>query len=282
MPGSLDPSYFGRVDLKCLVPTRKGSYVVKKELVTGKISRRYPEQNEEVLISFKDGKPLFKNGQAVSEESPKKSAPEETQKKSSLSRVKTLFGKKSVMAVPIVHQIPDPKEMYLMSGGLSPDAPNISNATSATTNALVQHVEEDDHGHIHDDPYPIKGKLFVHPSLFEVGTPPELRDVMKNAIESMLEPIIPEILADTSHPYLQESGNYRYCLILEKEDNNKVSFEFQPELLTGKMGEDARLKNRLLVSFMDGKTVDVTRNNGLLSHFKSKTKGTNQGRSLYT
>ncbi|KAH7871656.1 uncharacterized protein C8R40DRAFT_1174446 [Lentinula edodes] len=94
MPGSLDPSYFGRVDLKCLVPTQKGSYVVKKELVTGKISRRYPEQNEEVLISFKDGKPLFKNGEAVSEESPKKSAPEETQKKSSLSRVKTLFGKK--------------------------------------------------------------------------------------------------------------------------------------------------------------------------------------------
>ncbi|KAJ3917310.1 hypothetical protein F5877DRAFT_68313 [Lentinula edodes] len=68
MPGSLDPSYFGRVDLKCLVPTRKGSYVVKKELVTGKISRRYPEQNEEVLISFKDGKPLFKNGELISNE----------------------------------------------------------------------------------------------------------------------------------------------------------------------------------------------------------------------
>ncbi|KAJ3871623.1 hypothetical protein F5051DRAFT_433709 [Lentinula edodes] len=56
MPGSGDPSYFGHIDLKCLVPTRKGLFTFKKELVTGKISRGYPEQNEEVLVSLKDGK----------------------------------------------------------------------------------------------------------------------------------------------------------------------------------------------------------------------------------
>ncbi|KAJ4467164.1 hypothetical protein C8J55DRAFT_565421 [Lentinula edodes] len=72
MPGSGDPSYFGHVDLKCLVKTPKGSYTVKKKLVTGKISRRLPGENEEVLVSFKNGEP----------------------KKSALSRVKTLFGKK--------------------------------------------------------------------------------------------------------------------------------------------------------------------------------------------
>ncbi|KAJ4467163.1 hypothetical protein C8J55DRAFT_552201 [Lentinula edodes] len=214
-----------------------------------------------------------------------------------------------VMAVPIVHQIPDPKEMYLMSGGLSPDAPNISNATSATTNALVQHVEEDDHGHIHDDPYPVKGTLFVHPSLFEVvGTPPELRDVMKNAIESMLEPTIPDLRAVYEqnrpdlkleepptkipltrifkNPAITDMYDFRLtfsknqrtyfgridkkCLILEED--KKMTCKFQPELLTGKIGEDARLKGRLLVSFVDGKTVEIAANTGVLSQFKAKLK----------
>ncbi|KAJ3849684.1 hypothetical protein EV368DRAFT_67236 [Lentinula lateritia] len=56
MPGFNDPSYFGHIDLECLVRTLKGSYTVKKDLVTGKISRRYPEENEEVLVAFKNGK----------------------------------------------------------------------------------------------------------------------------------------------------------------------------------------------------------------------------------
>ncbi|KAJ3928663.1 MAG: hypothetical protein NXY57DRAFT_495700 [Lentinula lateritia] len=76
MPGSVDPSYFGHVDLKCLVRTLKGGYTFKKELVTGKISRRYPGKNEEVLVSFKNGKAT------------------KSMKSSTLSRVKTLFGKK--------------------------------------------------------------------------------------------------------------------------------------------------------------------------------------------
>ncbi|KAJ3898105.1 hypothetical protein F5879DRAFT_652079 [Lentinula edodes] len=71
MPGSPDPSYFGHLDLECVVPTQKGLFTYKKELVTGKISRRYQGKKEEVLVSFKNGEP----------------------KKSALSRVKTLFGK---------------------------------------------------------------------------------------------------------------------------------------------------------------------------------------------
>ncbi|KAJ3928662.1 MAG: hypothetical protein NXY57DRAFT_964333 [Lentinula lateritia] len=219
-----------------------------------------------------------------------------------------------IMAVPIAPQ--DPKEMYLMSGGLSPDAPKIPNPINATTNAAVQHVEEDDHGHIHDDPYPIKGTLFVHPSLFELGTLHELRDVIKNAIQSMLTPTIPDLLAvyEQNRPDLKLqnpptgipltrifkntaitdiydfrltfSKNQRTyfgridkkCLILEKGDNNKVSFEFQPELLTGKIGEDARLKERLLVSFVDGKTVEVAANTGFLSQFKAKLKSGKTGK----
>ncbi|KAJ3871621.1 hypothetical protein F5051DRAFT_193685 [Lentinula edodes] len=71
MPGSPDPSYFGHLDLECVVPTQKGLFTYKKELVTGKISRRSQGKKEEVLVSFKNGEP----------------------KKSALSRVKTLFGK---------------------------------------------------------------------------------------------------------------------------------------------------------------------------------------------
>ncbi|KAJ3864012.1 hypothetical protein EV359DRAFT_64364 [Lentinula novae-zelandiae] len=220
-----------------------------------------------------------------------------------------------IMAVPIAPQ--DPKEMYLMSGGLSSDAPKIPNPINATTNAAVQHVEGDDHGHIHDDPYPIKGTLYVHPSLFELDSLHELRNVMKNAIQSMLTPTIPDLLAvyEQNRPDLKPKepptgipltrvlalplplglkssefpdlydfrlkfsqnprtyfGNIdKKCLILEK-DNDKGPFKFQPGLLTGKIGEDARLKERLLVSFVDGKTVEVAANTGFLSRFKAKAK----------
>ncbi|KAJ3849683.1 hypothetical protein EV368DRAFT_67235 [Lentinula lateritia] len=333
-PGSADPSYFGHFDSKCLFSKAdKSGLEVKKELITGKISRRYPGKNEEVLVSFENGK--FVWSEVIVRDKTwwgeffLKCIMYGTREEFYSALFMSILFLVPIMAVPVAPQ--DPKEMimYLMSGGLSPDAPNTPHATNATTNAAVQHVEEDDHGHIHNDPYPVKGTLYVHSSLFE---PDELRNVMKNAIQSMLIPIIPDLLAayEQNSTYLKPKepptgipltrvfalplprslkssefpdiydfrlkfsqnprtyfGNIdKKCLILEK-DNDKGPFEFQPGLLTGKIGEDARLKERLLVSFVDGKTVEVAANTGFLSRFKAKLKlgktgkGPGSPRSLY-
>ncbi|KAJ3787759.1 hypothetical protein GGU10DRAFT_348027 [Lentinula aff. detonsa] len=48
--------YFGEIDQKCL-EKRGANYWYRRELLTGKIGRYYPQ--EEVLVSFKDGKQII-------------------------------------------------------------------------------------------------------------------------------------------------------------------------------------------------------------------------------